>query len=218
MLSMIIGRRDGIAVASRLLKYKSTLFQAFIMSATVMTATAQQLEFIKDSIKTIPDYPKPGILFRDVTSLLENPAAYQASIDLLTARFRDTGVTKVVGTEARGFLFGAPVALALGVGFVPVRKPGKLPRETISEEYELEYGTDKLEIHTDAIKPGDKVLVIDDLLATGGTIEATAKLIRRLGGEVSDAAFIINLPELGGEKRLNGLDITCYSLVCFSGH
>jgi len=218
MLSMIIGRRDGIAVASRLLKYKSTLFQAFIMSATVMTATAQQLEFIKDSIKTIPDYPKPGILFRDVTSLLENPAAYQASIDLLTARFRDTGVTKVVGTEARGFLFGAPVALALGVGFVPVRKPGKLPRETISEEYELEYGTDKLEIHTDAIKPGDKVLVIDDLLATGGTIEATAKLIRRLGGDVSDAAFIINLPELGGEKRLNGLDITCYSLVCFSGH
>lgn len=188
------------------------------MSATVMTATAQQLEFIKDSIKTIPDYPKPGILFRDVTSLLENPAAYQASIDLLTARFRDTGVTKVVGTEARGFLFGAPVALALGVGFVPVRKPGKLPRETISEEYELEYGTDKLEIHTDAIKPGDKVLVIDDLLATGGTIEATAKLIRRLGGDVSDAAFIINLPELGGEKRLNGLDITCYSLVCFSGH
>ena len=183
-----------------------------------MTATAQQLQFIKDSIKTIPDYPKPGILFRDVTSLLENPLAYAASIELLVERFREAGVTKVVGTEARGFLFGAPVALALGVGFVPVRKPGKLPRETLSESYELDYGTDRLEIHTDAISAGDKVLVVDDLLATGGTIEATAKLIRRLGGEVTDAAFIINLPDLGGEARLNTLGIECYSLVNFSGH
>lgn len=183
-----------------------------------MTATAQQLQFIKDSIKTIPDYPKPGILFRDVTSLLENPLAYAASIELLVERFREAGVTKVVGTEARGFLFGAPVALALGVGFVPVRKPGKLPRETLSESYELEYGTDRLEIHTDAISAGDKVLVVDDLLATGGTIEATAKLIRRLGGEVTEAAFIINLPDLGGEARLNTLGIECYSLVNFSGH
>lgn len=183
-----------------------------------MTATAQQLQLIKDSIKTIPDYPKPGILFRDVTSLLEDPKAYAESIKLLADRYRDAGVTKVVGTEARGFLFGAPVALVLGVGFVPVRKPGKLPRETISENYDLEYGTDSLEIHVDAIQPGEKILVIDDLLATGGTIEATAKLIRRLGGEVTDAAFIINLPELGGEKRLNSLNINCYSLVSFDGH
>ena len=183
-----------------------------------MTATAQQLQFIKDSIKTIPDYPKPGILFRDVTSLLEDPKAYAESIKLLADRYRDAGVTKVVGTEARGFLFGAPVALVLGVGFVPVRKPGKLPRETISETYDLEYGTDSLEIHVGAIQPGEKILVIDDLLATGGTIEATAKLIRRLGGEVTDAAFIINLPELGGEKRLNSLNINCYSLVSFDGH
>lgn len=145
--------------------------------------TAQQLKYIKDSIKTIPDYPKAGILFRDVTSLLENPKAYSASIKLLSEHYSESGVTKVVGTEARGFLFGAPVALALGVGFVPVRKPGKLPRETISESYELEYGTDTLEIHTDSIQPGDKVLVVDDLLATGGTIEATVKLIRRLGGK-----------------------------------
>jgi len=158
-----------------------------------MTATAQQLEYLKNSIKSIQDYPKPGILFRDVTSLLEDPKAYALSIDLLVERYKNAGITKVVGTEARGFLFGAPVALGLGVGFVPVRKPGKLPRETISETYDLEYGTDQLEIHVDAIKPGDKVLVVDDLLATGGTIEATVKLIRRLGGEVADAAFIINL-------------------------
>ncbi len=147
-----------------------------------MTATAQQLEYLKNSIQSIEDYPKPGILFRDVTSLLEDPKAYALSIELLTERYKDAGITKVVGTEARGFLFGAPVALALGVGFVPVRKPRKLPRETIAESYELEYGTDQLEIHVDAIKPGDKVLVVDDLLATGGTIDATVKLIRRLGG------------------------------------
>ena len=183
-----------------------------------MTATAQQIEFLRESIKTIPDYPKPGILFRDVTSMLEDPKAYALSIVLLVERYRNTGVTKVVGTEARGFLFGAPVALALGVGFVPVRKPGKLPRATLSESYELEYGTDTLEIHQDAIQPGDNVLVIDDLLATGGTIEATVKLIRRLGGVVTDAAFIIDLPELGGEARLTAQGINCYSLVDFAGH
>ncbi|MEG1653026.1 MAG: adenine phosphoribosyltransferase [Hafnia sp.] len=183
-----------------------------------MTATAQQIEFLRESIKTIPDYPKPGILFRDVTSMLEDPKAYALSIELLVERYRNTGVTKVVGTEARGFLFGAPVALALGVGFVPVRKPGKLPRATLSESYELEYGTDTLEIHQDAIQPGDNVLVVDDLLATGGTIEATVKLIRRLGGVVTDAAIIIDLPDLGGEARLTAQGINCYSLVDFSGH
>ncbi|MTD40809.1 adenine phosphoribosyltransferase [Erwinia sp. CPCC 100877] len=183
-----------------------------------MTATAQQLDYLKNSIKSVQDYPKPGILFRDVTSLLEDPEAYALSIDLLVARYKATGITKVVGTEARGFLFGAPVALGLGVGFVPVRKPGKLPRETISESYELEYGTDKLEIHVDAIAPQDKVLVVDDLLATGGTIEATVKLIRRLGGEVADAAFIINLFDLGGEQRLSKMGVTSYSLVPFPGH
>lgn len=182
------------------------------MTATAPN-TAQQLKYIKDSIKTIPDYPKAGILFRDVTSLLEDPLAYASSIEMLVERYLDKGVTKVVGTEARGFLFGAPVALALGVGFVPVRKPGKLPRATLSESYELEYGTDKLEIHTDSIQPGDKVLVIDDLLATGGTIEATVKLIRRLGGEVTDAAFVIDLPELGAKLALlsKGLLATVWS-------
>ncbi|MBX9444601.1 adenine phosphoribosyltransferase [Dickeya chrysanthemi] len=182
-----------------------------------MTAT-QQPELIKNSIKSIPDYPKPGILFRDVTSLLEDPQAYSASIAMLVKRYQGTGITKVVGTEARGFLFGAPVALALGVGFVPVRKPGKLPRATLSESYELEYGSDTLEIHADSISAADHVLVVDDLLATGGTIEATVKLIRRLGGQVSDAAFIINLFDLGGQQRLENMGITCYSLVDFPGH
>lgn len=180
--------------------------------------TEQTRQLIKDSIKTIADYPKQGILFRDVTSMLEVPEAFAASIRLIVDRYRDQGFTKVVGTESRGFIFGAPVALEMGVGFVPVRKPGKLPREVIAESYALEYGTDTLEMHVDAIVPGDKVLVIDDLLATGGTIEATAKLIRRLGGEVTDAAFIINLPDLGGQKRLEDMGINTFSLVDFEGH
>ncbi len=176
------------------------------------------LALIKDSIKSIPDYPKPGILFRDVTSLLEDAEAFRLSIDVLAEHYRDQGFTKVVGTEARGFLFGAPLAHQLGLGFVPVRKPGKLPRETRGQSYELEYGQDTLEIHVDAIQPGDKVLVIDDLLATGGTIDATVKLIRDLGGEVNHAAFVINLPELGGDKRLEALGLEIVSLCEFDGH
>ncbi|MFH0257108.1 adenine phosphoribosyltransferase [Vibrio rumoiensis] len=181
-----------------------------------MTTDTQAL--IQASIKTIPDYPKKGILFRDVTSLMEDPKAYQATIQLLVEKYQSMGFTKVVGTEARGFLFGAPLALALGLGFIPVRKPGKLPRETVSQSYELEYGTDVLEIHTDAIKAGDKVLVVDDLLATGGTIEATVKLIRQLGGEVTDAAFVINLPDIGGEDKLKSLGLNVYSICEFAGH
>ncbi|PMH40581.1 adenine phosphoribosyltransferase [Vibrio sp. 10N.286.49.B3] len=180
--------------------------------------TTETISLIKSSIKSIPDYPKAGILFRDVTSLMEDPAAYRATIQLLVEQYKDMGLNKIVGTEARGFLFGAPLALELGVGFVPVRKPGKLPRPTIAQDYELEYGTDTLEIHTDAIEAGDKVLMVDDLLATGGTIEATTKLIRQLGGEVEHAAFVINLPEIGGEKRLQALDLTVYSICEFEGH
>ncbi|WP_394392386.1 adenine phosphoribosyltransferase [Shewanella woodyi] len=175
------------------------------------------LAIIKQSIKTIPDYPKPGILFRDVTSLLEDHTAYKATMDILVQHYKDHGFTKIVGTEARGFLFGAPLALELGVGFVPVRKPGKLPRETISESYELEYGHDVLELHTDAINENDKVLVVDDLLATGGTIEATVKLIRKLGGEVKHAAFVISLPDLGGVKRLEEMDLELVTLCEFEG-
>ena len=177
-----------------------------------------KIALIKSSIKTVPDYPVPGIMFRDVTSLMENAAAYLATIDLLVEHYRDAGFTKIVGTESRGFLFGAPLALALNLPFIPVRKPGKLPREVLSESYSLEYGEDKLEIHTDAIQKGDKVLMVDDLLATGGTISATAKLITRLGGDATHAAFVINLPEIGGEKRLTEQGITLFSLCEFDGH
>lgn len=176
------------------------------------------IAFIKDSIKTVPDYPKPGIMFRDITSLMENAQAYKAAMTILVEKYREQGFNKIVATESRGFFFGAPLALELGIGFVPVRKPGKLPRQVISESYQLEYGFDTLEIHIDAIEAGDKVLVVDDLLATGGTIEATTTLIRRLGGEVSHAAFVINLPDIGGEARLKALGIDVYSLCEFDGH
>ena len=176
-----------------------------------------QLDLIKSSIKSIPNYPKEGIIFRDITSLLEVPSAFKATIDLIVEQYRDKGLTKVLGTESRGFIFGAPVALALGLPFELVRKPKKLPRETISQSYQLEYGQDTLEMHIDAISEGDNVLIIDDLLATGGTVEATVKLVQRLGGVVKHAAFVINLPELGGEKRLNNLGVDCYTLVNFEG-
>ncbi len=177
----------------------------------------EKIPLIKASIKSIPDYPKAGILFRDVTSLMEDPAAYKATIELLAETYKDMGFTKIVGTEARGFLFGAPLALALNIGFIPVRKPGKLPRETYAQAYQLEYGEDILEIHQDALTTDDKVLIIDDLLATGGTIEATTKLIRKLGAQVQDAGFVISLPDLGGEQRIAALDINPFSLIQFEG-
>ena len=174
-------------------------------------------EYIKSVVKTVPDYPKPGILFRDVTSVLEDHKAFSSCISLLLEKYQGMGFNKVAGTEARGFLFGAPLAIEMGIGFVPVRKPNKLPREVVRECYELEYGTDTLEIHKDAIQPGDKVLLIDDLLATGGTIAASAKLIRRLGGEVEHAGFIINLPDLGGREKLDQIGVESFSLCEFEG-
>lgn len=175
------------------------------------------LDLIKNSIKTIPDYPKPGIMFRDVTSLMQDAEAFAKTIELFEIKYKDQGITAIVGTEARGFIFGAPLALKMGVPFIPVRKPGKLPREVISQDYQLEYGTDTMQIHTDALTSADKVLMVDDLLATGGTIEATTSLIRQLGATVNDACFVVNLPALGGEPRLNKLDINCYSLTEFDG-
>ncbi len=177
----------------------------------------QQVAQLQAAIKTIPDYPAKGILFRDVTSLLEDPDAFALTIDLLSKKYKNQGFTKVVGTEARGFIFGAPLALALGIGFVPVRKPGKLPRKTYSQAYQLEYGEDILEIHRDALVAQDNVLIIDDLLATGGTIEATIKLIRRIGAQVKSAGFVISLPDLGGEKRLKAMNLASFSLVQYDG-
>lgn len=172
---------------------------------------------IKNSIATVVDFPIKGIQFRDITSLIENPEAFKETINDFVAQFKDKGITKIVGTESRGFIFGAPLALALGLPFVLVRKPGKLPRETKKVSYELEYGSDALEIHKDSISAGDNVLVVDDLLATGGTVTATVTLIRSLGGEVKHAAFVINLKDLTGEKRLRELDVTPYYIVEFEG-
>ena len=174
-------------------------------------------EYIKSVVKTVPDYPKPGILFRDVTSVLEDHKAFSSTIDLLMTKYANMGFDKIAGTEARGFLFGAPLAIQMGVGFIPVRKPNKLPRDVLSESYQLEYGTDTLEIHRDAVVEGDKVLLIDDLLATGGTISATANLIRNLGGVVEHAGFIIDLPDLGGAAKLKANHITPYSICEFEG-
>ncbi|MBL4765321.1 MAG: adenine phosphoribosyltransferase [Colwellia sp.] len=182
-----------------------------------MKMNTQQLAQLQGAIKTIPDYPTQGILFRDVTSLLEDAEAFALTLTLLTEKYKNQGFTKVVGTEARGFIFGAPLALALGIGFVPVRKPGKLPRPTYAQSYQLEYGEDILEIHKDALTADDKVLIIDDLLATGGTIEATTKLIRRAGAQVKNAGFVISLPDLGGEKRLAAMELTHYSLLQYTG-
>lgn len=184
---------------------------------TTKQQLAKQIEYLKNSITDVVDYPKPGILFRDITSLLSNYQAYSLSVQLLTEHYADKKFDKVVGTEARGFLFGAPVALNLGIGFVPIRKPGKLPRAVLRESYQLEYRNDSLEIHQDAIKPGEKVLIIDDLLATGGTVEATVNLIRRLKGEVSDAAFVINLFDLGGAQCLQKIGVNCWSLIDLPG-
>lgn len=154
-------------------------------------------------IRAIPDFPVQGIIFRDITTLLQDPAAFRAAIDELCERVRDLGVEVVVGMESRGFIFAAPLAYLLGVGFVPVRKLGKLPGEILSVEYELEYGTNTLEIHSDAITSGQRVLIVDDLLATGGTVAATVDLVRQLGGVVVASAFLIELDDLGGRSQLD---------------
>lgn len=163
------------------------------------------------TIRGVPDFPIKGILFYDITTLLKNPAALKASIDQLTDHYREAKVDKVVGIESRGFIFGLPLAYQLGAGFVPVRKPGKLPAATLSESYSLEYGTNTLEIHIDAIEKNQRVLVVDDLLATGGTAKATCNLVEKLGGEVVGLAFAIELNFLKGREKLKGYDV--FSLI-----
>ena len=164
-----------------------------------------------NAIRSIPDFPKKGIVFRDITTLVKDPVAFARSIDLFTEQFRTKNIAKVVSVESRGFIFGAPLAYRLGAGFVPVRKPGKLPGATLKESYALEYGTDTVEIHADAIVKGERILVLDDLLATGGTIGATCALVERLGGTVVGLAFLIELAFLKGRDRLKGYDV--FSLI-----
>ena len=173
---------------------------------------------LKDHIRTIPDFPEPGIMYRDITTLLSHPAAFQQSIDELAAPFQEAKIDAVAGIDARGFIFGTAVALALGVGFVPVRKKGKLPFETYEQDYQLEYGTDTLQIHADAVSEGQRVLVIDDLIATGGTAEAAIKLLQRTKCDVVGAAFVIDLPDIGGATRIEALGVAVTALVTFSGH
>ncbi|MGH1417258.1 MAG: adenine phosphoribosyltransferase [Hyphomicrobiaceae bacterium] len=173
---------------------------------------------LKSLIRTIPDYPKPGIMFRDVTTLFADPAGFKATIAQLVEKYRMQPVDAVAGIEARGFILGGAVADHLGCGFIPIRKKGKLPWKTHAMEYTLEYGTDVIEVHEDAISKGERILIVDDLIATGGTAEAAVKLVRQSGGEVVGTAFVIDLPELGGIKKLEALGVESEVLVAFSGH
>lgn len=172
---------------------------------------------IKSLIRTIPHYPKPNIMFRDITSLLKDPIGFRITINELVRRYVGMEIDKVMGIEARGFIVGAPLAYALGKGFVPIRKKGKLPAETIGHDYELEYGTDRIEMHADAISPGERVLLVDDLIATGGTAEAATILIEKSGGKIVECCFVIDLPDIGGRKRLEKLGYSVFALCEFEG-
>lgn len=172
---------------------------------------------VKDFIRTIPDFPKPGIMFRDVTTLFGDPRGFRMAVDQLLAPYAGQRIEMVVGLEARGFILGGAVAHQLSAGFVPVRKKGKLPAAILSEDYQLEYGSATVEIHDDALQPGQQVLLVDDLLATGGTAEAGIKLIERLGAEVVGCAFVIDLPGLGGRQRLEAMGMKVHALCEYEG-
>ena len=173
---------------------------------------------LKDSIRTIMDYPKPGIAFRDITTLLGDARAFRRAIDELVQPWAGTKIDKVAGIEARGFILGGAVAHQLSAGFVPIRKKGKLPHTTVSIAYSLEYGVDEMEMHQDAIHPGERTILVDDLIATGGTATAAAQLLRRIGAEVVAACFVIDLPDLGGAARLRDMSVPVRTLMEFAGH
>ncbi len=173
---------------------------------------------LADTIRAIPDYPKPGIIFRDITTLLGDARAFRRAVDELVQPFAGLKIAKIAGIEARGFILGGAVAHQLSAGFVPVRKKGKLPHETVSVTYSLEYGTDEIEVHKDAVAPGERVLLVDDLIATGGTAEGAVNLLSRLGAEVVAACFIVDLPDLGGADRIRRMGVPVRTLVAFGGH
>lgn len=186
-----------------------------LLVKTIEELASDDEEFIKSKIRTIPNWPKPGVMFRDITTLLKDPEGFSRVMNVFYNRYSNRKIDVVTGIESRGFIVGSALANRLGVGFVPIRKPGKLPFDTIREEYELEYGRDAIEVHKDAITPGQKVLLIDDLIATGGTANAAAKLIEKLGGKLEEIAFVIELPELKGREKLASWDV--YSILKFEG-
>jgi adenine phosphoribosyltransferase len=184
--------------------------------------TESHMTTVKESllaaIRTIPDYPKPGILFRDIATLLGNPQAYRRAIDELVHPYAGTKIDKIAGIEARGFILGGAMAHQLSAGFIPIRKKGKLPHETVRIAYSLEYGLDEMEMHKDAVQPGEKVILVDDLIATGGTAEGATKLLRQMGADIVAAVFVIDLPDLGGRKKLEALGVTVRTLIEYEGH
>ncbi|HLG04819.1 MAG TPA: adenine phosphoribosyltransferase [Gemmatimonadales bacterium] len=173
---------------------------------------------LRSLIRTIPDHPKPGIMFRDITTLLGHAEGFRETVHAFTDRYSAAGIAKVAGIEARGFILGGAIAHHLGAGFVPIRKRGKLPHETVGSDYELEYGTDRVEMHRDAIEAGERVLLVDDLIATGGTALASIELIAQVGGALVEAGFVIDLPELGGRQRLEAAGHRVFTLIAFEGH
>lgn len=183
-----------------------------------MTHATVSVKDLEQSIRNVPDFPKPGIQFKDITPLLADPKLLSGAIDLMTAGFKPGDVDAVVGIDARGFIFAAAAAVKLKAGFIPVRKKGKLPHETVRLAYSLEYGVDEMEVHRDAVRPGERVILVDDLIATGGTATAAIGLLRQIGAEVVAACFVIDLPELGGAAKIAALGVPVRTLVAFDGH
>ncbi|CAN1539376.1 Apt Adenine/guanine phosphoribosyltransferases and related PRPP-binding proteins [Rhabdaerophilaceae bacterium] len=183
-----------------------------------MTSSGPLLNDLRSAIRTIPDYPKPGIAFRDISTLMGDAQAFRRAVDELMHPFAGIGLSKVAGIEARGFILGGAVAHQLSCGFIPIRKKGKLPHQTVSISYSLEYGSDTMEMHVDALQPGERVALVDDLIATGGTARAAVQLLRQLGADVIAACFVIDLPDLGGAESLREIGVPVRTLVAFDGH